>query len=119
MAKIRITDLHLRTIIGIFDWEREQKQDIHINIEMECDITKATQTDDIKDTVDYKTITKKIIQFVEQSQFFLLEKLTAEVLRIVMEEHKVIKATVRVDKPQALRFAQSVSVELTEQRKSK
>lgn len=110
-ATIRITDLHLRTIIGIYDWERETLQDILINITLEFDAAKAIQTDNVKDTVDYKAITKKIIAFVEKSQSYLLEKLTEEVLKIVMKDTKVLTATVRIDKPQALRFAKSVSVE--------
>lgn len=108
---IRITDLHLRTIIGIYDWERETLQDILINITLEFDAAKAIQSDNVKDTVDYKAITKKVIAFVEKSQCYLLEKLTEEVLQIVMKDPKVLTATVRIDKPQALRFAKSVSVE--------
>ncbi len=119
MATIRITDLKLRTIIGINDWERDQEQDIIINITMEYDATKAIKSDKIKDTIDYKTITKKIIKAVQPSRFFLLEKLTNFILDIVMENSFVNEATVRVDKPMALRFARSVSVEITRKRFNK
>lgn len=116
MATIRITDLHLRAIIGANDWERTAKQDILINITMEFDAGKAAQSDDLRDTVDYKTLTKKIIGFVEGSKFFLLEKLTDQVLKLVMKDKRVLAATVRIDKPTALRFAKSVSVELSSKR---
>ena len=112
MAIIRITDLSLKTIIGIFDWERKQKQKVVINVELEFNASKAVKTDQVKDTVDYKTITKKIIRHVEGSKYFLLEKMTDSVLKIVLKESKVKKAKVRIDKPGALRFARSVSIEL-------
>lgn len=118
MATIRITDLRLRAIIGIHDWEREHKQDVIINITMEFDALKSIRSDAIKDTVDYKVITKRVIREVEASDFQLLEKLAKLVLDIIMEDPRVQEATVRVDKPFALRFADSVSIELSENRKS-
>lgn len=116
MATIRIDNLKLRCIIGILDWERKNKQDVIINVKMEFDAGKSIETDDIKDTVDYKVITKRIIKEVEASEFQLLEKLTQTVLNIVMENQQVQKASVRIDKPFALRFADSVSIELSEER---
>ena len=116
MATIRITDLSLRTIIGTNDWERTNKQDVIINVVIEYNAQKAAQSDNIKDAVDYKVITKKIIKEVESSQYGLLEKLTDAILRIVMEDQKVHAATVRIDKPFALRFARSVSLELSAKR---
>lgn len=113
MAKIHIKNLKLRAIIGIEEWERKNKQDIVINILIDFDATKSAQTDDINDTVDYKIITKKIINLVETSNYFLLEKLTDNILKIVTNNKKVLAATVRVDKPFALRFSDSVSVELS------
>ena len=84
-----------------------------INVTLDYDANKAMKSDDIKDTVDYKTITKKIIALVESSKFFLLEKLAAEILQIALEPALVEQASVRIDKPQALRFAKSVSVEVS------
>jgi len=118
MATIRITNLKLRTIIGIHDWEREHKQDIIINIKMEFDASKSIESDSIEDTVDYKVITKRVIKEVEASNFQLLEKLTQCILSIVMENLQVQEVHVRVDKPFALRFADSVSIELSEKRTS-
>lgn len=118
MATIRITNLRLRTIIGINEWERDTRQDVVINVTMDFDAGRAAKSDNIRDTVDYKTITKKIIKLVEESQFFLLEAMADRVLAIAMEDPKVLSAAVRVDKPQALRFADSVSVELSRQKKA-
>jgi len=116
MAKIRITDLRLRTIIGTYDWERETKQEVVVNIVIDFDASKASVSDDLKDTLDYKAITEKIIKDMETSSFFLLEKLGRSILDIVMENVLVSEASVRVDKPNALRFADSVSVELNKTR---
>ncbi|MGB2691140.1 MAG: dihydroneopterin aldolase [Thermodesulfobacteriota bacterium] len=113
---IRIEDLKLRTIVGIYEWEKENKQDIIINVEIEFDGTKAIETDDIADTIDYKSITKRIITMVEESDFNLIERIAGEAIKIVMENEKVEKASVRVDKPGALRFTDSVSVTQTETR---
>ena len=116
MAIIRITDLSLLTIIGIFDWERTRKQKVVINVEIRFNAAKAVRSDKIENTIDYKTITKKIIKHVEGSRYLLLEKLTDQVLQIVMDDPKVRSAKVRVDKPGALRFAKSVSIELEAKR---
>jgi D-erythro-7,8-dihydroneopterin triphosphate epimerase len=116
MAVIKIKNLRLRTIIGIFDYEREHKQDIVINLKIHFDDSKASSTDNIDDTVDYKKITKKIIAEVEKSEFFLLEKLSDFVLDIIMEDLKIKGATVKLDKPHALRYADSVAIIKTRKR---
>ncbi len=108
--KIKIKNLRLRTIIGVNDWERTTKQDVIINVKIKFDGKKAAITDDLNDTLDYKSITKKIITQVEHSDFLLLEKLADFILRIVFEDKNVLEAKVEVDKPHALRFADSVSV---------
>lgn len=112
MAIIRITDLSLKTIIGIFDWERKRKQQVVINVEFVFNASKAVKTDAVGDTVDYKSITKKIIGHVQESQYFLIETMADRVLKIVLADPKIQRAKVRIDKPGALRFARSVSVEL-------
>ena len=114
MATIRITNLKLRTIIGINDWERDTKQDVIINIAIEFDAARSSQSDDIKDTIDYKCLTKEIIREVEGSAYFLLEKLARMIMKIIMKDKRAKGASVRVDKPGALRFCDSVSVEITE-----
>ena len=108
--KIRIKNLRLRAIIGIEEWERKSPQDIIINIEIEYDGETACKSDKLEDTVDYKNITKMVINEVELSHFYLLEKLTGHILRLIMKDTKILSAMVEVDKPGALRFTDSVSV---------
>jgi dihydroneopterin aldolase/2-amino-4-hydroxy-6-hydroxymethyldihydropteridine diphosphokinase len=110
--RIQIKDLLLRTIIGINDEERRNKQDVLINITLHADTRAAGASDDIADAVNYRTITKRIIRSVEGSQFFLVEKMAAEIAAICLEDPRVERATVRVEKPGALRFARSVGVEI-------
>ena len=113
MATIYIKNLRLRTIIGIEDFERNNKQDIIVNAEIEVDAEPAAQSDNIEDAFNYKIITKKIIEFVENSDYFLLEKLVDQILQLIMTEKIVQSATVEIDKPNALRFADSVSVKIS------
>lgn len=118
MALIKIKNLRLRTIIGINDDERINRQDVIINVSIEFDDTQAINSDDIAHTVDYKTISKKIISAVENSSYLLVEKLVAMIADLVMENDHVISTTVEVDKPHAIRFADSVSVTKTVHRSS-
>ena len=119
MSQIDIQDLHLRTIIGIFDWERTHKQDVLINITVDFDSTQAAKTDDIHDTVDYKTMNKKVIELVETSEFKLIETLADRILQVVLATKQVLSASVKVDKPGALRFAKSVGITVNGQNTSK
>jgi D-erythro-7,8-dihydroneopterin triphosphate epimerase len=113
---INIKNLRLRTVVGIFEWEKKIKQDIVINLEIEFDGSKAIEKDDIEYTVDYKSVTKKIISEVENREFNLIERIAGDVAKIILEDKRVQRASVKVDKPGALRFADSVSVTLTESR---
>lgn len=113
---IKIENLRLRTVVGIFEWEKKVKQDIVINIDIEFDGREAVERDDISFTVDYKSITKRIISEIESGTFNLIERIAGDVVRIILEDGRVNRATVRVDKPGALRFADTVSVIHTESR---
>ncbi len=113
---IRIKDLRLRTIIGINDWEREQEQDIVINAGIVFDGRAAADSDEIADTIDYKSLTKAMIAHVEGSSWNLLEKLATRLLEIALADPRVESAWVEVDKPGALRFADSVSVRVDGER---
>lgn len=113
---IKVENLRLRTIVGIFEWEKKNKQDLIINLEMEFDGSVAVKTDDIEDTVDYKTINKKIIQFVQENEFNLIEKIAGGIGQIVMGDSKIKKSVIKVEKPGALRFSDSVSVTHIEER---
>ncbi len=110
LATVTIKELALRCVIGLNDWERGKKQDVLINIEYEFDAARAVAADNDELTVDYKTITKRVIAGVEGSSFKLLESLASHVLELVLESSGVLRATVEVDKPHSLRFAESVSV---------
>ena len=112
MDKIIIRDLLLRGIIGINPDERVKLQDILINIVIWADIRKAAASDAIEDAVDYKTITKRVIQHVEESSDFLVEKLVTDIARLIIMEYGVERVMVRVEKPTALRFAESVGIEI-------
>jgi len=107
---IRIKNLRLRAIIGLNDWERKVQQDLILNIMLEFDGEEAGRSDDIADTVDYKAMKQRIRSEVEASQYRLLEALASHVLKLVMVDERVQRASVEVDKPHALRFADSVSV---------
>lgn len=118
MDQIIIKDLLLRGIIGINDWEREKKQDILINISLFADLRQAGESDAIEESVNYRTITKKIIRHIEQSERFTVEALAQDIINLCLQESDVIKARVRVEKPGALRFARSVGVEIEREAKT-
>lgn len=107
---IRIKNLRLRTVVGIFDWEKKIKQDVVINVEIHFNGAKAIESDSIEYTVDYKQITKKIIDYVENNSFNLIEKIAGDVSAIVIQDNNVKRTEVEVEKPGALRYADSVSV---------
>lgn len=117
MDKIIIKDLLLRGIIGINDDERVNKQDILINIIIFADTRQAAVSDNIDDAVNYRTITKRIIDHVENSADFLVEKLVNDIARIILTEFSAERVIVRLEKPGALRFAQSVGIEIDRTRK--
>lgn len=108
--QILINDLFLRTIIGVNDDERTNRQDVLINLCLDVDTRKAGKSDDIADAVNYKTIAKKVIELVETSNFFLVEHLADEIAQVCLREPRVSRVKVRVEKPAALRFARSVGV---------
>ncbi|MFN2147501.1 MAG: dihydroneopterin aldolase [Anaerolineales bacterium] len=108
--QIEIRDLLLRGIIGINDWEREKKQDILINITLFGDLAPAGDSDRIEDTINYRTLTKAVIEHVESVGRFTVEALATDIARLCLETPGVERARVRIEKPGALRFARSVGV---------
>jgi len=108
--RIEIKDLHLRTIIGINDEERRDRQDVLINLVLFVDLGVSAQSDNVEDGINYRTITKRIIELVEESRFYLVEKMAAEIAMLCLESDGVAGVRVRVEKPGALRFARSVGV---------
>lgn len=117
-AVIRIKNLSLQTIIGCNDWERVRKQNVIINISIVFDQSHAVDGDSLKDTINYKALKNRIMEEVGNSSFFLLEKLTDHVLEIILSDSRVLNAIVKIDKPEALSHAESVSVEISGQRES-
>lgn len=111
---IYIQNLRLRTFIGVHDWEQANKQDVVINIQIDCSkqAMRACESDDIHDALDYKHINKKIITYVEQGRFALLEKMVKGIGDIILAEDKAVGTRVRAEKPGALRFSDAVAVEL-------
>lgn len=113
MALIRVKNLLLRTFIGFNPEELANMQDVVINIEIEADIPEeALLADEPAGIYNYKTITKQIIHLVQNNRFKLLEVLTKNILDLIMQDKLVCRARVEVDKPHALRFAESVSFEM-------
>jgi FolB domain-containing protein len=112
MDKIIVEDLLVRSIIGINPDERVEKQDILINMILYTDIRKASRNDDIESAVNYRSVTKRVIEHVEASSDELVEKLVTDIARVVLTEFAVERVRVRVEKPGALRFTKSVGIEI-------
>jgi len=116
--KIYIRDLSIRCIIGVNEDERTEKQDVVINVILFTDTRKAGQTDALEDSVDYKKVKKAILSLVESSEFLLIEKLADEIAKVCLDDSKVQKVNVTVDKPGVLRYTRSVAVEIVRTRES-
>jgi len=111
-ATINIRNLRLRTFIGFNPEEMKKMQDVVINIEIRYSLAPSALEDQVDGALDYKTITKQVIEHVEDGRFLLLEKLVADVLEICSQAPEIIFSRVTIDKPHALRFADSVSLSL-------
>lgn len=110
MDLVFIEDLRIQTVIGVFDWEREITQTVSLNLEMGFDISKAAETDAIADTLDYKAVSKRLIHFVENSDYQLVEALAEECARIVLREFPVSWLRLKLSKPGAVRGSSAVGV---------
>jgi len=117
--RIYIKDMLVRCVIGIFEDERREKQDVVINVVLHADLREAGRTDDITRSVDYKAIKKRILKLVEGSKCYLVEALAEAIAALCLEDERVARVDVLVEKPGALRFARSVGVEVTRTRESK
>jgi len=116
MDKIHIRDLQVRCIVGIYPEERTAKQDVIFNVTLHADCRAAGLSDRIEDAVDYKQVKKRIVEMAEASEFFLVERLADSVASLCLEDPRVERVDVTVDKPGALRFARSVAVEISRTR---
>tara|TARA_B100000475_G_scaffold14896_1_gene11071 strand:+ start:297 stop:644 length:348 start_codon:yes stop_codon:yes gene_type:complete len=113
MDKVFIKNLQVETIIGIFDWEREVRQVVSIDLEMEFDNKKAAKSDDIKDALNYKKIGKRVSGYVKKSKYKLVERLAEQIAKIVLKEFPVSSLILSVTKPGALRGSESVGIRIT------
>jgi dihydroneopterin aldolase len=110
MDIVFINDLRIETIIGIYDWERKVKQTISLDLEMGTDIRKSAATDAIEDTLNYKAVAKRLIAFVEDSEYLLVETLAEKIADIVLSEFTVPWLKLTVHKPGAVRGSRDVGV---------
>jgi dihydroneopterin aldolase len=112
MDKIFLSQLSIECIVGIWDWERRVKQTVVIDVEMAADIRKAATSDSIEDTIDYKRVAKRLITFVGESQYQLVETLTEQIARVIVTEFGVTWVKVRLNKRGAIRGARDVGIEI-------
>ncbi len=110
MDIIYLSDLKIETVIGVYDWEREIKQNVILDLEMGTDIRRAAETDNIDDTLNYKAVSKRVIDFVEQSEFELVETLAERIVAIIREEFSVPWVRLRLNKKGAVSAAVDVGV---------
>ena len=110
MDKIFLSELKVETIIGIWEWERKIRQTVIIDLEMSADIAKAAVTDSVEDTLNYKSVAKRVQSFVADSSFQLVETLAERIAEIIREEFAVDWVKVRVNKPGAIRGSRDVGI---------
>ncbi|MGH8196674.1 MAG: dihydroneopterin aldolase [Steroidobacteraceae bacterium] len=110
MDRIFLTALAAEAIIGVYDWEREVRQRVEVDLEIWVDLAAAAKSDAIDDTLNYKSVAKRVLAFVEESRFRLVEALAGGIARIVLEEFKVARVRVTVHKPGAIRHSRDVGV---------
>jgi dihydroneopterin aldolase len=108
--RIFLRELRTETIIGIFDWERKVRQTISFDLEFPGDVRRAAQTDRIEDTLNYKSVAKRVLAFVEASEYHLVETLAEEVARLILREFAVEWVKVTANKPGAVRGSRDVGV---------
>ncbi len=110
MDKIFINDLRIDTLIGVYEWERRIRQTIILDIEMSVDVHKAAAGDNIEDALNYKSVCKRLTEFVQTSEYHLVETLIEECARLIMEEFSVPWVRIRLNKTGALRGARDVGI---------
>ena len=110
MDKVFIKGLKVEGIIGIFQWEREVKQVISIDIEMDFDNKKASKSDSIDDALNYKLVGERVTKFIKESKFKLVETLAEKISFIILDEFPVSKVKVSLSKPGAMRGSDSVGI---------
>lgn len=110
MDIIFLNDLRVDTVIGIYDWERRVKQTVVFDFEMGTDIRKAAASDSIDDTLNYKAVAKRVIEFVETSEFLLVETMAERVAQLILTEFNVPWLRLKLNKVGAVRYARDVGI---------
>jgi FolB domain-containing protein len=110
--RIDIRGLSVRTIIGVNEWERTERQEVIVDLSLFADLRRAGKSDDLQDTVNYRSIAKAVIEHVESARRFTVEALAEDVAALCLREAGVRRVRVRLEKPGAIRFARSVGVEI-------
>lgn len=110
MDIIFIRDLEINATIGVFEWEKRIKQKVRVDLEMGAETSKAAKTDSINDTLDYRAISKRVIQFVEDSRYGLLETLIEKVADVLLTEFSIPWVRVTISKPRAVRGSRDVGI---------
>lgn len=110
MDIIYLRELRINTVIGIYEWERRMKQTVVLDIEMATDIKKAAQSDNVADTLNYKDVAKRLFEFVEQSEFQLVETLAERITDIILKEFQVSWVKLTLNKKGALKGVKDVGV---------
>ena len=110
MDKIKLTELTVNTVIGIWDWEKRNPQKVVFDSEMSTDINKASKSDSIKDALDYKAVSKRVKQYALENQFDLIETLADKVAEIILNEFEVSWVKLTISKPYAIRDSKNVSL---------
>ncbi|MGD8379934.1 MAG: dihydroneopterin aldolase [Gammaproteobacteria bacterium] len=116
MDTVFIRDLRIETVVGIFDWERRVRQTVSLDIEMAADIRRAAASDSIDDALDYKAVAKRLIQFVGESEFQLVETLAERIAELVIGEFDVPWLKLTLNKPGAVRGSRDVGVSIERER---
>ena len=114
--RIYLRDLRTETIIGIYDWERKIRQTVSFDFEFPADIRRAAKTDKIEDTLNYKSVAKRVLAFVEASEYHLVETLAEEVARLILRDFSVEWVKVTLNKPGAVRGSRDVGVTIERSR---
>ncbi len=114
--KIFLRGLEVECIIGFIDWERRVKQRIQIDLELPVDCTRAARSDDVVDTLDYKSVAKRVITFVEASEFMLVETMAHRMAMLILEEFDIEWVRISINKPGAIRGSRDVGVAIERNR---
>jgi len=110
MDIVYIRDLEVKTVIGVYDWEREIKQPVSVDLDIACDIRAASASDDVAHVVDYKQVCVRVTEYIEQSRVQLIETMAEDIAKLVMNEFGAPWVRVKIGKPAALTGARSVGV---------